>query len=108
MQLVLLVIHIFICVSLIGIILLQKSGTDGLSGLQSGSNMNLFSGRTSANILTKTTTILAVLFMVNSLLLGNLAAKKYEEKSIADKIVDTEQTEGKEKEVTKPVVPMAE
>lgn len=74
MEHVLLVIQVLLSVSLIGIILLQRSETDGF-GLGSGSGMNLLSGRSSASLLTRTTAILATLFIVNSLALSILASR---------------------------------
>ena len=73
METVLLVIHVIIAVSLIVVVLIQRSDSDGF-GLGSGSNMNLLSGRSSANLLTRSTAILATLFIVNSLALSILAS----------------------------------
>lgn len=74
---VLLFIHIVISLTLIAVILLQKSSSDGLSGLASTSgNMGIVSGRAAANFLTKTTMILATMFIVNALILANLSSKK--------------------------------
>lgn len=75
MMSILLLIHIIIAVLLITVILLQKSGSDGLSGI-GGGNMGLVSGRTAAGFLTNTTIILAGIFMINSILLANLSIEK--------------------------------
>lgn len=72
---VLLVIHTLIVLFLIGIILLQRSDGDGLSGLGGGGG-NVLSGRASANIMTRTTAILATLFIVNSLALAILTSQR--------------------------------
>lgn len=77
---ILLVVQIFIAVSMVGLILLQKSSADGLSGLSggnasSGGGNSLLSGRASANILTKSTAILATAFMANSLLMATITAR---------------------------------
>lgn len=74
MEHVLLVVQVLIGVTLVGIILLQRSETDGF-GLGSGSGMNLLSGRATANLLTRTTAVLATLFIVNSLALAIIAAR---------------------------------
>ncbi len=75
---VLLIIQVIIAVSMVGIILLQRTNSDGVSGLGGGSSggNSLFSGRTSANLLTRTTTILAASFMINCLVMAGISAHK--------------------------------
>jgi preprotein translocase subunit SecG len=84
---ILLVIQIIVAVSMIVVILLQRNASDGLSGLSGGSSggNSLISGRASANMLTKTTTILAVIFMGNSLAMATITARS---SSLADKIIE--------------------
>ena len=56
MQLIFLVIQIILAVAIVGAILLQKNGGDGLGSLGGGggiSGNHIISGRTSANFLTK-------------------------------------------------------
>ena len=74
----LLFVHLVVAVLLVVVILLQKTSSDGLSGIGSGSgnNMGIMSGRSAANFLTKTTIVLAVIFFANALILGNLSNKK--------------------------------
>lgn len=69
---VLLVIHTLVVLFLIGIILLQRSGDDGLGGL-SGGGGNFLSGRAVGNALTRTTAILATIFICTSLTLAVMA-----------------------------------
>ena len=88
---VLLVFHIVIALLLITVILLQKTGSDGLSGLSGGSNTGVISAQSAANFLTKTTVILASLFIVNALVLGNLSIRT--EDSIATKMKPTTQNQ---------------
>src|SRR6516164_2095783 len=66
MIILLLVIHILIAISLVGVILLQKS-EGGALGMGGGGLSGFMTGRSTANLLTRTTAILAVLFMVTSL-----------------------------------------
>lgn len=73
---ILLFIHMVIAVLLIIVILLQRTGTDGLSGIGGGNNMGVVSARSAANFLTKTTIILATLFFVNALVLANLSSRR--------------------------------
>ena len=70
MQTVIIVIHLMIVVVLIGAVLLQKSEGGGLG---MGGGAGFMSSRGTANLLTRTTAILAVGFFVTSLLLSWLA-----------------------------------
>ncbi len=77
MEKVLLMVHALVAGLLILVILLQKSSTDGLKGMGGdGGAGALFSRTSSSNFLTKTTVILAIIFMVNCLILSNLASRK--------------------------------
>ncbi len=67
---VLLIIHLFVTLALIGVVLIQRSEGGGL-GIGSSQGMGGFmSGRGTANLLTRTTGILAAIFMVLSLALA--------------------------------------
>jgi len=69
---VLLIIHIFVTISLIGVVLIQRSEGGGL-GIGSSQGMGAFmSGRGTANLLTRTTAVLAAIFMALSLTLALL------------------------------------
>jgi preprotein translocase subunit SecG len=69
---VLLIIHLFVTLALIGVVLIQRSEGGGL-GIGSSQGMGSFmSGRGTANLLTRTTAILAVIFMGLSLTLALL------------------------------------
>src|ERR1700742_3263980 len=70
MQTVVIVIHLMIVAVLIGAVLLQKSEGGGLG---MGGGAGFMSSRGTANLLTRTTAILAVGFFVTSLLLSWLA-----------------------------------
>lgn len=73
---ILTVIHVLITIAMVGVILLQRSegGGLGIGGGGGGGMSGLMTGRGTANILTRATTILAVLFMVTSITLTLLAA----------------------------------
>jgi preprotein translocase subunit SecG len=88
MQIILLVVQIILAVLLVGIILIQRSNSDGLSGLGGGSNNGLISSKSSASFLTKTTAILATFFMINSLVLANLASKTNNDHSVIDQYIN--------------------
>jgi preprotein translocase subunit SecG len=70
MTTVLLIIHLFVTLALIGVVLIQRSEGGGL-GIGSSQGMGSFmSGRGTANLLTRTTAILATMFMALSLALA--------------------------------------
>jgi preprotein translocase subunit SecG len=90
MNTVLLVIHLLVAVSLIGVVLLQRSegGALGMGG--SGGGMGGFlTGRGTANLLTRATAVLATAFMVTSLSLTILASTRSEPTSIIDELPAT-------------------
>ena len=69
---VLLIIHLFVTLALIGVVLIQRSEGGGL-GIGSSQGMGSFmGGRGTANLLTRTTAVLATAFMVLSLALALL------------------------------------
>jgi len=73
MYAVLLTIEVIVCVAMIGVILLQRSEGGGL-GLGTGGGVGgLMSGRGAANVLTRTTVILATIFIGTSIALALLA-----------------------------------
>src|ERR1700677_2194971 len=67
---VLLVIHVLVTLALIGVVLVQRSEGGGL-GIGGGQGMGSFmTGRGTANLLTRTTAILATVFLALSLVLA--------------------------------------
>lgn len=79
---ILLVAFIIICVLLVCIVLLQNEEGEGLGGLFGGGGSQAFGSR-SANVLTKTTYVLVVLFFLSSFGLA------YLNKTPAAKLLDT-------------------
>ena len=75
MIILLLVVHILIAISLIGVILLQKS-EGGALGMGGGGMSGFMTGRSTANLLTRTTAILAAAFFLTSLALAYLAGNR--------------------------------
>jgi preprotein translocase subunit SecG len=70
MATVLLIIHLFVTLALIGVVLLQRSEGGGL-GIGSSQGMGAFmTGRGTANLLTRTTAFLAIIFFALSLALA--------------------------------------
>jgi len=105
MQTILLVIQIFIALALIGVILIQRSSSDGL-GL-SGSGNSFMSGRASANLLTRTTAILAALFMANCLLLAWIASHSGTQGSVINQMIEEEKPAEVPANTGEPSVPVA-
>jgi preprotein translocase subunit SecG len=79
MQTVVIVVHLMIVIVLIGAVLLQKSEGGGLG---MGGGAGFMSSRGTANLLTRTTAILAVGFFATSLLLSWLASLERKPTSI--------------------------
>lgn len=86
METVLLVIHILVTLILIGVILLQRSegGALGIGGGGGGGGGGLMSSRGAANLLTRTTAVLAGVFMLTSIGLAFLSGAGSETRSILD------------------------
>jgi preprotein translocase subunit SecG len=68
MTILLLVLHIMIAIALVGVILLQKS-EGGALGMGGGGMSGFMTGRSTANLLTRATAVLAAAFMTTSVLL---------------------------------------
>lgn len=84
MTTVLLVIHLFVTLALIGVVLLQRSEGGGL-GIGSSQGMGSFmTGRGTANLLTRATAVLAVVFFALSLTLAYLSRGTGQPRSILD------------------------
>jgi preprotein translocase subunit SecG len=71
---VIIAIHLMLVIAMIGVVLLQKSEGGGLVSSSSG----FLTGRGTANVLTRTTALLAAGFFVTSLALSFLAAHERE------------------------------
>ena len=69
----LLIVHLLIAIALVAVVLLQRS-EGGALGIGGGGGMSGFlTARGTANLLTRTTSILAVLFILTSVTLARLA-----------------------------------
>lgn len=87
MQEVVLVIHLMLAIALVGVVLLQKNEGGGLGmggGGQGGGMGGFMTGRAAADLLTRTTAILAAGFICTSLLMAILAGSARESSSILD------------------------
>lgn len=80
---VVIVVHLIIAVALIGTVLLQKS-EGGALGVGGGGMSGFMSGRSTANLLTRTTAVLAAAFFATSIALALLAGAQRAPHSIID------------------------
>jgi preprotein translocase subunit SecG len=83
MTTILLIVHLLIALALVGVILLQRS-EGGALGIGGGGFGGLMTGRASANLLTRTTAVLAAGFIATSLLLAIVASYSRAPSSILD------------------------
>jgi len=85
MQTVIIVVHLFIVLALIGVVLLQRSeGGLGLGG-GGGGGGGFMTGRGQANALTRATAVLAALFFVTSLALAWISSHGSAPRSILER-----------------------
>ena len=87
MHQIVLVIHLMLAIALIIVVLMQRSEGAGLSGLGtagSGGMGGFLSGRGQANLLTRTTAIIAAGFIATSILLALIARQSASTGSIFD------------------------
>ena len=101
---VILIIHVILAISMIGVVLLQRS-EGGALGIGGGGGF--MSGRSTANLLTRATAVLAGLFMLTSLSLTIMAGNSGDKRSIVDEI-QAESTTEAPAEPESPSVPIAE
>src|SRR5690349_17598333 len=74
---VLIVLHVLVALSIIGLVLLQHGkGADMGSGFGGGASSSLFGATGSANFLSRTTAVLATLFFLSSLGLAYVATNR--------------------------------
>ena len=111
MTTVILVIHLILAIALVGIVLLQRSegGALGMGG--GGGGMGGFmTGRGAADLLTRTTAIIAAGFMATSLTLAILSTSERQAGSILDKPAPASQiapADLKPAKPSEPSVPLA-
>jgi preprotein translocase subunit SecG len=72
---VLLVVYLIVALALIGMVLIQQGkGADMGSSFGAGASATVFGSSGAGNFMTKTTTTLATVFFILSIVLGNLTA----------------------------------
>lgn len=79
-QTLLMVVQVLTAVALIGFILIQQGkGADAGAAFGSGASATVFGARGSGNFLSRTTAVLATVFLVNSLTLAWIATQRVRE-----------------------------
>lgn len=94
MESVLVVVHLFLAVGLVGLILIQHGkGADMGAAFGSGASSSVFGSRGASNFLSRTTAILAALFFVTSLTLAYFAMQSREPDTLMEKSAPPARTE---------------
>ena len=86
MENIVLTVHLILALSLIGVVLLQRSEGGGLGLGGGGSSDGIMSGRSTASALSKVTWVLAVAFIFTSMGLTIMAARSTTGTSVVDKL----------------------
>jgi len=84
LKIFLIIVEVFCCLLIVGLVLIQRSKSEGMGlAFGSGAGEALFGAR-AGNVLSRATTVLAVIFLITTLLLGIIFSKK--EKGIMDAV----------------------
>jgi preprotein translocase subunit SecG len=67
------IVHVFLCLFLIGVVLLQSGRAGGMGVLSGASSQQVFGGRGAGNFLQRVTSVVAFLFLFTCATLGYLA-----------------------------------
>jgi preprotein translocase subunit SecG len=93
MQTLLVVVHLFVAVGLIGLVLIQHGkGADAGAAFGSGASSTVFGSRGSGSFLSRATAVLAALFFATSLALGWFAMQSVERPETAAEETAPEET----------------
>jgi preprotein translocase subunit SecG len=104
MSAVLLVIHIMLAIAMVATVLLQRS-EGGALGIGGGGMGGFMTGRATANLLSRTTAVLATCFMLTSLLLAYLGGIDRKPASILESPVATQPAQPAAVPAEKPAEP---
>ena len=96
MENLILILNIILAILLVAVILLQRS-EGGALGLGISQD-NFISSRSASSFLTKTTAILAALFIITSISLTIISKEEFSSKSVLEKVED-------EKDSSEPEIP---
>jgi preprotein translocase subunit SecG len=91
MQTILVVVHLFVAVGLVGLVLIQHGkGADAGAAFGSGASGTVFGARGSGSFLTRATAILAVVFFLTSLTLAWYAMQTTDRPGLMEQAADSE------------------
>jgi len=99
MENIILILNIVLAILLVGVILLQKS-EGGALGL-GASQESYVSSRSAGSFLTKTTTIIAILFIITSISLTIISREEISSSSVLEKIEEEEKVDTSEPQIPK-------
>ncbi len=101
MQTILLLVHVFAAVSMVGLILIQQGkGADAGAAFGSGASATVFGSQGSASFMTRLTAGLATIFFITSLALAYSAGHK---EKVVTSVVDRMQQPAAEDGVPAPI-----
>jgi len=87
MQTILIVVHILLALSIIGLVLMQHGkGADAGAAFGSGASATVFGARGSANFLSRATGVMAGVFFVTSLTLAFFAMRGVDQPGLMEQI----------------------
>ena len=93
MSILLIVIHVFVCLALIMIVLLQTGkGADMGAAFGGGGSQTLFGSTGASTFLSKMTTVAAIVFMLTSLILAYMSSNRNSGSIMTDGKVPVEQS----------------
>lgn len=104
MENVVLIIHLLLALTLIGVVLLQRSEGGGL-GMGGGGGGGAMTGRSAGTALGKLTWILAAAFICTSIALTIIAAQNASGSSVLDRIMDSPEPEAAPAATDTPALP---
>ena len=106
MQTILIVVHLFIAIGVIGLVLIQHGkGADAGAAFGSGASATVFGAAGSANFLSRTTAILAAAFFITSLGMAWYSMQAPEKASLMDGAATEAVLETNAEKVEAPVAP---
>ena len=68
------IVHVFVCMVLVGVVLLQQGKGGGMGAAFGGATTQVFGGRGAGNLLTRATAVCAAIFMLTSVSLAYLSS----------------------------------
>lgn len=86
------ILHVVVCLILVGVVLLQTGKGADMGAAFGGSSQTIFGSRGATTFLSKLTVSAAVIFMVTSLTLSVLSRERSSVSSIIDRAIEEQET----------------